>query len=52
MDTITMTFPHVNNSVQVGDTTYYQNHNSTDIVQMGEVTAVTSTTVTTEISGT
>ena len=38
MPSITMTFPHVNDSVQVGDTSYYQ--------------AAGSTTITTNIPGT
>lgn len=47
-----MTFPRVQDSVQVGDMIYYQNHNSTDIVQMGLATAVTSTTISCNIGGT
>ena len=47
-----MTFPHVNDSVQVGDTSYYQTSGTTNITEMGTVTAVTPTTVSTNISGT
>ena len=52
MPIITMTFPHVNNSVQVNDTSYYQTNGTTNLTEMGTVTAVTSTTVSTNISGT
>ena len=52
MPVITMTFPHVNDSVQVGDTSYYQASGTTNITEMGTVTAVTPTTVSTNISGT
>ena len=52
MPLITMTFPHVNDSVQVGDTSYYQANGSTTLTEMGTITAVTPTTVTTNISGT
>ena len=52
MPVITMTFPHVNDSVQVGDTTYYQEAGTTNITEMGTVTALTSTTVSTNIGGT
>ena len=52
MPTITMTFPHVNDSVQIGDTSYYQASGSTTITEMGSITNVTPTTVTTNISGT
>ena len=37
MPVITMTFPHVNDSVQVGDTTYYQASGTTNITEMGTV---------------
>ena len=47
-----MTFPHVNDSVQIGDTTYYQASGSTNLTEMGTVTAVTATTVKTNIGGT
>ena len=52
MPSITLTFPHVNDSVQVGDTSYYQAAGSTTITQMGAITAVSPTTVTTNIPGT
>tara|TARA_R100001510_G_C7575000_1_gene150062 strand:- start:370 stop:690 length:321 start_codon:yes stop_codon:yes gene_type:complete len=52
MPIITMTFPHVNDSVQIGDTTYYQAAGTTNITEMGTVTALTPTTVSTNISGT
>ena len=52
MPVITMTFPHVNDSVQVNDTSYYQTNGTTNLTEMGTVTAVTSTTVSTNISGT
>lgn len=53
MPSITMTFPHVNESVQTGDTVYYQNTASPPvIVEMGACTAVTETTVTCNIGGT
>lgn len=53
MDTITMTFPHVNDSVQINDTVYYQTtgEDGTQIVEMGKCTGVTNTTVTCEIGG-
>ena len=50
MPNITMTFPHVNDSVQVNDIVYYQKTNGT-IVKMGECTAVTDTTVSCNIGG-
>ena len=46
-----MTFPHVQDSVQVGDMIYYQNTSSV-IVQMGLATAVTQTTISCNIGGT
>ena len=46
-----MTFPHVNDSVQVNDTVYYQKTNGT-IIKMGKCTAVTDTTVSCNIGGT
>ena len=52
MPYITMTFPHVNDSVQSGDTSYYQAAGSTNIVEMGEIRTVTPTTVETFIDGT
>lgn len=45
-----MTFPHVQDSVQVGDTAYYQNASGT-IVQMGAITAVTSGSISCDIGG-
>ena len=48
---ITMTFPHVQDSVQVYDKIYYQN-SSGNIIEMGAATAVTSTTISCNISGT
>ena len=45
-----MTFPHIQDSVQTGDTAYYQNTSGT-IVQMGAVTAVTETSVSCNIGG-
>ncbi len=51
MPYITMTFPHVNTSVQPGDTSYYVN-DSGDLVTMGEIRTVTDTTVETFISTT
>ena len=52
MPYITMTFPHVNDSVQVGDTSYYQTSGTTNITEMGAVSAVTPTAITTFIGGT
>jgi len=51
MPSITMTFPHVNDSVQVNDTAYYQANGTTNITEMGTITAVTPTTVTSNIDG-
>ena len=51
MPYITMTFPHVNNSVQVGDTVYYQDTSGV-ISEMGSCTATSDTTVSCNISGT
>jgi hypothetical protein len=51
MPNITMTFPNVNASVQVGDLVYYQTSSGV-ITQMGDCTAVTGTTVSCFISGT
>ena len=52
MPNITMTFPHVNDSVQVGDISYYQDVSAGGtLVQMGAISAVTATTVTTFIDG-
>lgn len=50
MPNITMTFPHIQDSVQVGDTAYYQNTSGT-IVQMGAVTAVTDVSISCNIGG-
>ena len=50
MPNITMTFPHIQDSVQVGDTAYYQNTAGT-IVQMGLVTAVTNASISCNIGG-
>jgi hypothetical protein len=50
MPNITMTFPHIQDSVQVGDTAYYQNTSGT-IVQMGLVTAVTDVSISCNIGG-
>ena len=48
-----MTFPHVNNSIQVGDTVYYQNTATPPVItEMGTATAVTDTTITCNIGGT
>ena len=52
MPYITMTFPHVNDSVQAGDTSYYQANGTTVITEMGEIRTVTPTTVETFIDGT
>ena len=49
MPNITMTFPHIQDSVQVGDTAYYQS--SGTIVQMGLITAVTDTSISCNIGG-
>ena len=46
-----MTFPHVNDSVQVGDMVYYQVPGGA-ILQMGLCTATTSTTVSCDIPAT
>ena len=51
MDEITMTFPHINDSVQIGDTVYYQTAAGV-ITEMGACTAVTATTVSCNIGGT
>ena len=50
MPNITLTFPHIQDSVQIGDTAYYQNTGGT-IVQMGLITAVTNTSVSCNIGG-
>jgi len=50
MPNITMTFPHIQDSVQVGDTAYYQNTSGT-IVQMGAVTSVTNNSISCDIGG-
>jgi len=50
MPNITMTFPHIQDSVQVGDTAYYQN-TSGAIVQIGAVTAVTNNSISCDIGG-
>ena len=48
-----MTFPHINNSIQVGDMVYYQNTASPPVItEMGTATAVTNTTITCNIGGT
>lgn len=52
MPNITMTFPHIQDSVQVGDTVYYQTSGSTTITEMGACTAITATTVSCDIGGT
>lgn len=49
MPNITMTFPHIQDSVQVGDTAYYQS--SGTIVQMGLITAVTDASISCNIGG-
>ena len=46
-----MTFPHINDSVQIGDTVYYQTAAGV-ITEMGACTAVTATTVSCNIGGT
>ena len=46
-----MTFPHINDSTQVGDTIYYQNA-AGDITEMGACTAITATTLSCNIGGT
>ena len=51
MPNITMTFPNINDSVQIGDTIYYQNTSGT-IIEMGTATAVTATTISCNIGGT
>ena len=52
MASITMTFANnIQDSVQVGDTMYYQNTSGT-IVEMGVATAVTDTTISCDIGGT
>ena len=45
-----MTFPHINDSTQIGDTIYYQN--GTVITEMGACTAITTTTLSCNIGGT
>ena len=54
MDEIVLTFPQpLNVSVQVGDTAYYTNDvNGTAIVLIGEITTVTSNSITANISPT
>jgi len=51
MDSITLTFPKsLNVSVQIGDTAYYTNDtNGETIVQIGEITGITSNTITCDI---
>jgi len=51
MPNITMTFPNINDSVQIGDTIYYQNTSGT-IIEMGTATAITATTISCNIGGT
>lgn len=51
MANITMTFPHINDSVQIGDTVYYQTPAGV-ITEMGACTAITATTVSCNIGGT
>ena len=51
MPNITMTFPHINDSCQIGDTVYYQTGAGV-ITEMGECTAITTTTVSCNIGGT
>ena len=51
MPNITMTFPNINDSVQIGDTIYYQNTSGT-IIEMGTTTAITATTISCNIGGT
>jgi len=51
MANITMTFPHVNDSVQIGDIVYYQTTGGA-ILQMGACTATTETSVSCDIPGT
>lgn len=46
-----MTFPHIQDSVQVGDTIYYQTSGTTNITEMGTATAVTDTTISCNIGG-
>ena len=46
-----MTFPHVNDSTQVGDTVYYQT-TAGSIIEMGACTATNATTVSCNIGGT
>ena len=52
MDSITLTFLQpLNTSVQIGDTVYYTNDiNGKDINVIGLITALTSTSITAEIS--
>lgn len=52
MDEIVLTFPQpLNVSVQIGDTVYYTNDiNGKDIVLIGLITAITTYTITAEIS--
>ena len=45
-----MTFPNIQDSVQVGDTAYYQNTGGT-IVEMGLVTAITEASISCDIGG-
>lgn len=45
-----MTFPHINDSTQVGDIIYYQN--GSVITEMGACTATTVTTISCNIGGT
>ena len=52
MANITMAFPHINDSVQIGDTVYYQTNGSTNITEMGACTAITATTLSCNIGGT
>jgi len=45
-----MTFPHINDSTQIGDIIYYQN--GSVITEMGGCTAITATTLSCNIGGT
>lgn len=47
-----MAFPHINDSVQIGDTVYYQINGGTAITEMGACTAITATTLSCDIGGT
>lgn len=47
-----MTFTHINDSCQIGDTVYYQANNTTTITEMGACTAITATTLSCDIGGT